>query len=76
MSDAMGKPKLPRKVKPSRSMTEAFLEGEGRRVAPSVMFTTRMDADLHHRLKVAALDEGRPMRAIIEELLEGHLDGK
>ena len=39
-------------------------------------FTLRMDSDLHYRLKLQALEEGRTMTDILDDLARGYLDGK
>ncbi|WP_231686571.1 MULTISPECIES: toxin-antitoxin system HicB family antitoxin [Corynebacterium] len=51
-------------------MKEAFVRGETK------AFTLRMDSDLHYRLKLRALEEGRTMTDILDELARGYLDGK
>ena len=58
------------KTSDSRSMKEAFVRGETK------AFTLRMDSDLHYRLKLRALEEGRTMTDILDELARGYLDGK
>lgn len=55
---------------PTRSMKDAFKSGEIK------AFTLRMDAELHYRLKLRALEEGRTMTDILDELARGYLDGK
>lgn len=55
---------------PARSMKSAFNTGEIK------AFTLRMDADLHYRLKLRALEEGRTMTDILDDLTRGYLDGK
>lgn len=55
---------------PTRSMKDAFKTGEIK------AFTLRMDADLHYRLKLQALEEGRTMTDILDELARGYLDSK
>ena len=54
-----------------RSMKEAFGDGE----EPTTMFTLRMNSDLHRRLKIRAVTEGRSMKEILEDLLRDYLDG-
>ncbi|AJK70176.1 hypothetical protein B840_13040 (plasmid) [Corynebacterium marinum DSM 44953] len=51
-------------------MQEAFHDGE----EPTTMFTLRMNSDLHRRLKLRAVTEGRPMKEILEDLLRTYLD--
>ncbi|MGD7003728.1 ribbon-helix-helix protein [Corynebacterium halotolerans] len=55
---------------PRRSMKEAFSDGE----EPTTMFTLRMNSDLHRRLKIRAVTEGRSMKEILEGLLQSYLD--
>lgn len=55
---------------PARSMKDAFKTGEIK------AFTLRMDSDLHYRLKLQALEEGRTMTDILDDLARGYLDGK
>lgn len=51
-------------------MKEAFSDGE----EPTTMFTLRMNSDLHRRLKIRAVTEGRSMKEILEGLLQSYLD--
>lgn len=51
-------------------MKEAFGDGE----EPTTMFTLRMNSDLHRRLKIRAVTEGRSMKEILEDLLRSYLD--
>ena len=72
MSDKKSKFQPPAATKPAarRSMQEAFHDGE----EPTTMFTLRMNSDLHRRLKLRAVTEGRPMKEILEDLLRTYLD--
>lgn len=74
MSDKKSKfqPPASAKAAPRRSMTEAFHDGE----EPITMFTLRMNSDLHRRLKIHAVNEGRSMKEILEDLLRDYLDKK
>lgn len=49
---------------PRAEVKSAFISPETKKL------TVDLDADLHHQLKLAAVNQGRPMRAILEECLE------
>lgn len=61
------------KFKPKRSATTPRTEVKSAFISPETKkLTVDLDADLHHQLKLAAVNQGRPMRAILEEALEAY----
>lgn len=56
----------PKKTAPAAEIKSAFISPETKKL------TADIDANLHQELKMLAVTQGRPMRAIIEEALEAY----
>lgn len=73
----MSNPKYgpPKRPAAQRSMSEAFVSGQGRTApAPTKPFNIRIDSELHRRLKMHATEHEVSMREIIEDLMRSYLD--
>lgn len=55
---------------PQRNLKESFVNPETQKL------TADIDANLHRQLKYASIEEGQPMRHIIEVALDQYLNGK
>lgn len=53
-----------------RSVKDSFTDPAG----PKIKATFEFDKELHQRLKIAAVNEGRTMRQIVEGLVAEYLD--
>lgn len=56
------------------SVDDAF--HSGRQSDYTTKFTVQLDTELHHKLKLTAVLEGRTMREITEDALENYLHAK
>lgn len=59
----------PKKTAPSRKDVKDIFVGPDTK-----KLTVELDAKLHQQLKLASVNEGRPMRALLEEALEAYFN--